>query len=161
MKQIYDGYYITQDGKIFNKFKKQLSPYDNGKGYLVVNIQINGVRKCKAIHRIVAEAYIPNPNSLPEVNHLDGNRQNNSVANLEWITHGNNIKHSYNLQNRTALGESNANCNTTVDIVVEICQLLEEGLKPSKIRDLGYDYSLIRSIKARRNWKHISYNYNF
>ena len=109
----------------------------------------------------MAEAYIPNPSSLPEVNHLDGNRQNNSVANLEWITHGNNIKHSYNLQNRTALGESNANCNTTVDIVVEICQLLEEGLKSSKIRDLGYDYSLIRSIKARRNWKHISYNYNF
>ena len=56
---------------------------------------------------------------------------------------------------------SNANCKTNEDTVRSICEHLQSGLKPSKIRDLGFDYALIRTIKAKRNWKEISRNYNF
>ena len=122
---------------------------------------LKGKRHTKAVHRLVAEAFIENPNELPEVNHKDANRMNNCVENLEWITHGDNIKHSYKLNNRSALGESNANCVTTLEIVKIICELIEEGFKSSKIRDMGYNYDLVRAIKSKKNWTHISCNYNF
>ena len=161
MKQIYENYYITEDGKLYNKYNKQLSASDNGRGYLIYNVIINGKSTSKAIHRLIAEAFIPNPNSFPEVNHKDANRKNNSIDNLEWCSHGYNIKYSFDLKNRSALGENNANCKNSIDKVVEICELLEQGYKPSLIRDLGYSYSLVRQIKARKNWKHISHIYNF
>lgn len=161
MKQIYENYFVTKEGIVFNKHKKQLSPVNNGRGYLILNINIEGKRRCKAIHRIVAEAFIPNPNNLSEVNHLDGNRYNNNISNLEWITHGDNIKHSYKLQNRSAIGSSNANCKTEEIIVRDICEYLSKGFKASEVRDFGYPYGLVRKIKSKQNWQHISINYNF
>lgn len=61
-----------------------LKPYDNGKGYLLVNL-FKGKRTVqKLVHRLVAEAFIPNQNALSQINHKDENRQNNAVYNLEW-----------------------------------------------------------------------------
>lgn len=160
MKEIFKKYYVTEDGKVFNKFK-QLSPVFNGRGYLVLGLMIDGKRKTIAIHRLVALAFIDNPNNLPEVNHIDGNRTNNSVSNLEWISHSDNIRHSYNLENRSAVGANNANCKYNEKTIREICEYLVKGLKSSEIRDLGYNYSLVRSVKRRKNWTHISKNYNF
>lgn len=161
MKEIYKGYFITKDGRVFNKHNKQLSPVNNGKGYLILNINIDGKRKCKALHRMLAEAFIPNPNNLPEVNHKDANRMNNSLDNLEWVTHGQNIKHSYTMQNRSAVGVNNTNVILTEEIVKEICELLQKGVKSSKLRDLGYPYNIVRKIKSKAIWTHISINYNF
>lgn len=161
MKQIYDNYFISENSEVFNKHGKKLSPVDNGKGYLILNINIDGKRKCKAIHRLVAEAFIPNPDNLPEVNHKDANRRNNSIENLEWVTHGQNIKHTYDLQNRSALGVTNANCKTEESVVIEICEHLEKGLKASEVRDLGYSYSLVRKVKSKQNWSHVSVKYSF
>lgn len=161
MKKIYENYFISEDGKVLNKFNKELKPVDNGKGYLRVNLTTSDGIICKSIHRLIAEAFIPNPNNLPEVNHLDCDRTNNSISNLEWCTHGYNIKYSYDCSNRSATGSSNANCKTDEKTVTEICKLLDQGYKASKIRDEGYPYSLVRSIKSRRTWKHISKDYNF
>ena len=161
MKEIYNNYYITRDAEVFNKYGKKLSPVDNGKGYLILNINIDGKRRCKAIHRMVAEAFIPNPFNLPEVNHKDANRKNNDIENLEWVTHGQNIKHSFNMQNRSAKGSNNANAIISEQTAIEICELLSKGLKASHIRDLGYPYTVVRRIKARATWCYISENYNF
>lgn len=162
-KIIYDNYTIYENGDIYNKYNKKMVSVDNGRGYLSLGLQIEpkGKRVYKAVHRLLAEAFIPNPNNYSDVNHIDGNRKNNCLTNLEWCTHGKNIQHSYKLENRSALGENNAKCKTNEKIVNEICIHLENGLKPSFIRDLGYDYNLIRAIKARKNWNHISNNYNF
>ena len=62
-------------------------------GYYVVNLK----GKLYYIHRLVAENFIPNPNHLPQVNHIDGNKQNNKVDNLEWCTASENIKHAYSM----------------------------------------------------------------
>lgn len=55
---------------------------------------------CYGVHRLVALAFIPNPNNLPEVNHKDGNKLNNNIDNLEWVSKSDNIKHSFNTLNR-------------------------------------------------------------
>ena len=64
-----------------------LSQKDNGHGYKCINIRENGKSIHLYVHRIVAEAFIPNPNNYPEVNHKDENMQNNKVNNLEWCNH--------------------------------------------------------------------------
>ena len=68
-----------------------LAKCDNGRGYAHVRL---GKHTMKQIHRIVAEAFIPNPLNLPEVNHKDGNKKNNCVENLEWVTHQGNVIHA-------------------------------------------------------------------
>lgn len=67
---------------------------NNSKKYWRVGIQINNKRKSFAIHRLVATAFIPNPNNLPQINHKDGNKDNNHVSNLEWCTNSYNQKHA-------------------------------------------------------------------
>ena len=63
-----------------------MKPYDNGYGYLIVELRQRGKKKHKRVHRLVAEAFIANPSLLPEVNHKDENKHNNIVTNLEWCT---------------------------------------------------------------------------
>ena len=65
-------------------------------GYLIVTLCKNNKHKTRTIHRLVAEAFIANPNSLPEVNHNDGNKKNNCIDNLEWVTKEENTQHAIN-----------------------------------------------------------------
>lgn len=75
-----------------------LNPFDNGKGYLQVNVSINGKQAKKRVNRLVAQTFLPNPNGFPMVNHKDCNTQNNNVKNLEWCDN------SYNMQYREKFG---------------------------------------------------------
>ena len=71
----------------------ELATEETPKGYLRVYLYKNGKRKHHKIHRLVAKAFIPNPNNKPQVNHIDGNKQNNSITNLEWVTDEENKLH--------------------------------------------------------------------
>ena len=70
-----------------------MKPIPNTGSYLRVSLCKNGIKKNKRVHRLVAEAFIPNPKKLPEVNHKDEIKTNNHVENLEWCTRGHNINH--------------------------------------------------------------------
>lgn len=70
---------------------KLLTPVKHHMGYLLVHL---GVKKIKMIHTLVAEAFIPNPEQKPFVNHIDGNKHNNDVSNLEWVTSKENMEHA-------------------------------------------------------------------
>ena len=100
----YEGLYeVSNMGRVKNlNYKgsgkeKILKNIKRRKGYLMVILTKNGKRRGFLVHRLVAEAFIPNPNNLPEVNHIDRDRANNHVDNLEWVTHSDNMKHSYKL----------------------------------------------------------------
>ena len=91
----YEGLYkVSNKGNIYSVERKSyigrkcggrtLKPFCREDGYPEINLRKNGIRKNKLIHRLVAEAFIPNPKSFLEVNHLDENKKNNCVENLEW-----------------------------------------------------------------------------
>ena len=83
----YEGYFVTSDGHILGKRKKSyLIPIKNSLGYQRVSLVKNGKVKNFLIHRLVAAAFLPNPNDFPCVNHKDENPSNNRVENLEWCT---------------------------------------------------------------------------
>lgn len=98
MKQIenYTDYLITEDGQVFStKRKCYLKPSPNEKGYLQLVLCKEGIYKTFRIHRLVAENFIPNPENKPQVNHIDGDKSNNHISNLEWATASENVLHSY------------------------------------------------------------------
>ena len=111
MKQInikgFTHYYISEDGNVFNSINcrrvklsknnyKQLKSWPNkNTGYHTVVLRsINYKTKALYVHRLVAGAYIPNPKNKPQVNHIDGDKSNNHVSNLEWVTQKENMKHA-------------------------------------------------------------------
>ncbi len=73
-----------------------LTPVNDKDGYLGIRISKDGTAKGFKIHRLVANAFIPNLENKPTVNHIDGNKKNNAVCNLEWATHSENARHAYN-----------------------------------------------------------------
>lgn len=104
----YDHYLVSTWGKIYRIDKafqvetdyqhmtrklSELSTEETSKGYLRVYLSKNGKRKHHKVHRLVARAFIPNPDNKPQVNHIDGNKHNNSITNLEWVTDEENKLH--------------------------------------------------------------------
>ena len=73
---------------------RAVTPTDNGKGYKIVGLTRNGRRQNYYVHKLVADAFVPNPSEKTEINHKDFNKANNSAENLEWVTHLENIRYS-------------------------------------------------------------------
>ena len=92
----YKDYQISNMGRVWNtKRNRYVIPTKKPSGYEQVNMYANnGKRKKEYVHRLVALAFIPNPNNLPQVNHIDRVRNNNHVENLEWVTHQENVDKS-------------------------------------------------------------------
>jgi len=90
----FDNYEVSTDGQVRNKKTgKVLKPRVNRGGYLSVVLYSNGKAISKYIHRLVAIAFIPNPENKPEVNHIDEDKTNNQVENLNWMTGKENINY--------------------------------------------------------------------
>lgn len=86
---------IYQQGFGYRKLKEHLmKPFDNGHGYMIVALRKDGKSTNHYVHRLVADHFIHNPNNYPEVNHIDYDRSNNGVDNLEWVNRKMNVKHS-------------------------------------------------------------------
>lgn len=79
---------------LIDKIMKQ---YIGKQGYLQVRLCKNGKSKLHKVHILIANAFIDNPNNLPIINHIDGNKTNNTISNLEWCSYSHNIKHAYDI----------------------------------------------------------------
>lgn len=98
-----DGFYmVSTDGRIWSverrQYLKPLNYHGKNENYRYVKLSVDGKRKNLAIHRLVAFAFLSNPEGLPQVNHKDENSLNNDVSNLEWITQGDNIRYGTRTQ---------------------------------------------------------------
>lgn len=98
----YEGMYqVSDEGRVRRlvgykcKATRILKPVKHTNGYLLVRLCKNGESKCTRIHRLVADAFIPNTENKGDVNHIDGNKTNNHVSNLEWATRSENLKHAH------------------------------------------------------------------
>ena len=91
----YNHYEVNQFGEIRHRIRKKILKPRINNGYQYVNFKINGKNINFSVHRIVANAFIPNPNGYTEVNHKDYNRSNNCVDNLEWVSSSQNKYHAF------------------------------------------------------------------
>lgn len=134
----------SRENRTYSKKGHVLKQWENGIGYLQVNIQIDGKQNKKSVHRLVAKTFIPNPDNLPMVNHCDCDRTNNNVSNLEWCTA------SYNNQYREKYGESQGHPVFAINLTTLEVSRFKTQHQAS--RTLGINQGNINMvIKGKRN----------
>ena len=107
-------YKITSDGRVYSEYLGDfIKPFYSKGGYVRVKLNYGDRSKKYMVHRLVAMAFIPNPDNKPEVNHIDGDKHNNNAENLEWVTRSENIRHAFSTglmkPSRSMLGRKNPN----------------------------------------------------
>ena len=135
-------------------------------GYHVVNLLINGKEKTYRVHRLVAETFVdnPDPETKTEVNHINGDKDLNTDDNLEWVTPSENINHAYTTGLMVGRkGEKHHMSTISEKQAVEICELLASNkYSMNEISTkTGVSYAIIKKIKNKQRWTHISKDYDF
>lgn len=135
--------------------KGRVLKFSISRGYATVILSKNGKKKKSFIHRLVAEAFIPNRDNKPQVNHIDGNKLNNNVKNLEWATSSENIVHAFNIGLiKPPRGEKQGKSKLTEKDVVDI-----RNSKGIFQKDLAKKYNVsqqeISRIINNKRWGYI------
>jgi hypothetical protein len=163
----FDGYAVSECGDIFSyrpangrgplrNEPRRLRPLPvHGKkdnGYFRVGLYRNGIlyRNCM-VHHIVAKAFIPNPLSLPEVNHKNGIKSDCSASNLEWMTKQQNMAHSRAVLRRCT-GQNHGRAKLTNSDAILICTSQEPAVKLAKL--LGVHKTTVLRVRKNQGWKH-------
>jgi hypothetical protein len=121
-----------------------------------MNIRLDdGTVKKFLVHRLVALTHLQNPDDLPEVNHKDGNKLNNRVSNLEWVTRNQNIQHSFDTGLNSSVGERNGRSEITEDNVRLIKSLLVKHTVKEVSIITGFKHNIVAKISCGATWKHI------
>ncbi len=166
-------YMISKTGKVYSLWtKKLMHPETDKDGYLRISVVLNGKKKHKSIHQLVAMTFIDNPNNLPQVNHRNGNRQDNRVENLEWCTNHENLlhafTHNYNGYRDRALTQlDNINFQSKYILIVLINNNTNEVRYLNSVKETvsflkGCKSNVYQSIlqnKPYKNWKIYGYKY--
>lgn len=154
----FEDYSISRDGVIFSKkLNRNITPNTTQKGYISVNLNNNGFRKYFFLHRLVAMTYIPNPQNKPQVNHINGIKNDNRVENLEWVTLSENIQHAVKtgLRDKAHLKAKIDNSKPVIDT--------NTGIKYPSLKDacfcLNLNYDRIRVYINRKAKKQLNLQY--
>ena len=153
MKHIKDFeglYHANEDGTIRGlKLNRLLKPQFSENGYLHVTLSKNGKRVTRNVHRLIAETFIPNPLNLPQVNHINGDKTDCAVSNLEWSSAKDNTNHADNTGLRNIKGESHGMAKLSEAQVLEIRALQDKmlGTEIAKLYGVGKDciYHIFRN----------------
>ena len=138
-----------------------LKPYIS-KGYLRYNIKYQGKTYHLMQHRLMAQAYIDNPEGKDQVNHIDGNKLNNSTTNLEWCTASENQVHARDTGlNPVLYGEDTSSAVLTEVDVRNVCKMIEQGMRNCDVEKVSNaTRSQIKDIRTGKAWLTVSKDYN-
>jgi len=163
--QGYEGLYkVSSIGRIMSNHTNKkgegwqiLSGYTDTKGYQRIGLYKNGLTINQKIHRLVARAFIPNPDNKAEVNHKDSNKQNNNAENLEWVTLVENMKHAYDNKLIPAMiGSKNGRSKITEADVIIIRSMAYTGIDYKDIKKhFPVNEKTIHKIIHRKLWDHV------
>ena len=152
-----DNYIVFPSGDILNMYGEKIVGCVNRSGY--VQGIING--KTTSFHRIIAKAFVPNPNNYEQVNHKDGNKTNNNADNLEWCTRSENLIHAYKLGlEKRVTGERHHSHKLTNEAVVYIKTHYKKRDKQFGAVPLGKKYGVdrttISAVARGKTWKEVT-----
>lgn len=157
-------YYVDDEGNVWKRVYGQkdrcvrmVKPSTHKpSGRVYFNCTFEGITKSVLVNRVVALALLPNPHNHPDVNHIDGNKENNHPSNLEWSSRSANEKHAFRTGLKATRGSQNSNAKLTATEVVDI---RTRALAGSRIGDLakefGVSYATIKSILDGKTWTHL------
>lgn len=183
MKELgFSKYSITKDGEVYSYRVNRFLKHAVNKGYKFYSLtNDDGEIKNTFSHRLVALTYLPNPDNLPQVNHIDGDKLNSSLSNLEWCTPSQNNLHANatGLRRKPFIADNGImpdpseiihdwreqGCvDLSFDDVHKVCQMITDGYRVCDIAGMtGFDRKTVQSIKSdeRVKWKHIVSEYDF
>lgn len=152
-------YKVSNFGNIIGASGKLLKTRLNKDGYLIVTLGSKKHRTAKAVHRLVAELFVKNPNNLPEVNHKDFNRANPRYDNLEWTTHKENIE--YSTKNKhykdIKIGLKNPNAKLNEQQAKQILYLYKSKYSIASIaRKYDCGWTTIQHIIKGDTWRNVN-----
>ena len=160
MKKLIENsrYSVDTEGNVYGPKGNKLCFMTNHKGYLSCKVTYDDIQKTKTCtaHRLVAKAFIPNPENKPQVNHIDGDKTNNNVSNLEWVTNAENQRHSTEVLGNFR-GEK---CHTAIlkeHQVLEIMQMLRDGKRNLDIAAaFNVGSHMIKQIRRGKAWTYLT-----
>lgn len=149
----FPDYTIDTNGIIYNKDNRIIKGTKRGRGkYLSVHFRINGKSVFKTYHRLVAEAFLPNPENKKTVNHIDANKYNNRLDNLEWASNKEQVDHAFKMR-LGRIGETHGRSKLKETDILEIRKLNLSQRTIAKLYNVTQ--STIWYIKNKKSWRHI------
>ncbi len=148
-----DGRYEVSNAGAIRKVatQKLVHQYISSNGYMRASIYMDGRYRTVAVHRIIAQAFVSNPDGKPQVNHIDGNKTNNALSNLEWVTASENIQHAYDYLGKISPAKGHAFNRKLTDSQVR--KIRDSSMSCYKLaRIYGVTPSAIWAVKNRKSF---------
>lgn len=148
--RIIKDYVVYNDGTIFSLQSKMFMKPINNNDYL--SVKMGG--KLESIHRLVGELFIPNTDNKKEINHIDGDKTNNKVDNLEWVSPNENIQHKIHQLGKEHRGSKNGMAKLTLEQAEKIKLLYQAGYSQNKLGEMfGISQGKISNVVNGKSYK--------